>query len=113
MSKKSQTENWADKETPKEIMDIDTNSIPRQVAGFKLNKTACCYFLKETEKNTSLRLTDSSALLWQICTGEWTVGEIIDVLKESYPDAAESMEHDIYEALTILVWEDAIELETA
>ena len=94
-------------------MEINAESIPGQVAGFELNKTACCYFLKETENNTMVKLNDSSALIWQVCTGEWTVGEIVDVLKESYPDAAESMEQDVYQALNLLVSEGTVELKAA
>lgn len=57
-----------------------------------------------------IKLNDSSALIWQVCTGEWAVGEIIDVLKESYPDASDSMEKDVYQALDRLISEAAIEL---
>ncbi len=109
MSKKPETE----QENLNESVKIDTDSIPGQVAGFELNKTAYCYFLKETENNTMVKLNDSSALIWQVCTGEWTVGEIIDVLKESYPDAAESMEQDVYQALSLLVSEGTVQLKAA
>jgi len=100
-------------ENSNEGVKIDADSTPGQVAGFELQKTACCYFLKEAKNNIMVKLNDSSALIWQVCTGEWTVGEIIEVLKESYPDAAESMEQDVYQALSLLVTEGTVELKAA
>jgi hypothetical protein len=90
--------------------DVTAGSVPAQIPNFELNKTACCYFLKEKEQGTMIKLNDSSALIWQVCTGEWEVGEIIDVLKENYPDAADSMEKDVYQALDLLISEGAVEL---
>ena len=109
MSKKPKPE----QDNLNESVIIDADSTPGQVEGFEINKTPCCYFLKETKNNTMVKLNDSSALIWQVCTGEWTVGEIIDVLKESYPDAAESMEQDVYQALNLLISEGTVELKVA
>jgi hypothetical protein len=97
----------------KEHPELIPESIPAQVDGFELKKTACCYFLKEEETKNMVKLNDSSALIWQVCTGEWAVGEIIDVLKESYPDSADSMQDDVYQALGLLLNEGAIEICSA
>ena len=96
-----------------ESIDISQEAVPVQVDGYELNKTACCYFLKESESNSMVRLNDSSALIWQVCTGEWAVGEIIEVLQESYPDAAESMENDVMQALNLLLGEGVIQINQA
>ena len=94
----------------KQTNNVTAGSVPAQIPNFELKKTPCCYFLKEKEQGTMIKLNDSSALIWQVCTGEWAVGEIIDVLKESYPDAVESMEKDVYQALDMLINEGAIAL---
>ena len=91
-------------------LEFNADSVPKQKNGFELTKTACCYFLKQEETNNMIKLNDSSALIWQVCTGEWTLGEIIEVLKESYPDAADGMEGDVHLALGQLVEEGAIDL---
>ncbi len=88
-------------------------SIPKQRPGYELQKTACCYFLKDSEADKLVKLNDSSVLIWQVCTGEWSVGEIIDVLKESYPDAADSMEEDVHRTLDLLVEEGVIDIPDA
>ena len=90
--------------------EINADSVPSQIPGYELTKTACCYFLKETETKNMVKLNDSSALIWQVCTGEWSVGDIVEVLKESYPDAADSMEQDVYVALEQLAKEGTVAL---
>ena len=93
-----------------EHSQITPDSIPTQVDGYEISKTPCCYFLKEKDTTNMVRLNDSSALIWQVCTGEWAVGEIIDVLKESYPDSVESMEDDVFQALGLLLGLGAVEI---
>lgn len=91
--------------------DLPNSDIPNQVPGFKLEKTVCCYFLREEETKSIIKLNDSSVLIWRICTGEWSVGEMIEVLKESYPDAAENMENDVYRTLGLLKNEGVINIQ--
>ena len=96
-----------------DTIDINAETVPSQVPGFELQKTACCFFLKEEDSKNLVKLNDSSALIWQVCTGEWSVGEIIDVLKESYPDAADGMDKDVYTALDSLVKEGVVSIDAA
>ena len=92
---------------------LPMETVPSQVNGYELQKTACCFFLKEAESNNLVKLNDTSALIWQVCTGEWSVGEIIDVLMESYPDAADGMKEDVFRTLEQLKEEGVIELKEA
>ena len=98
-------------EEQKPSFDFTSDTVPEQSTGYELQKTACCYFLKGQESKNLVKLNDSSALIWQVCTGEWSVGEIIDVLKESYPDAAESMDTDVMQALNLLYGEGVIQVK--
>jgi len=100
-------------EDEKPTIEFTADTVPEQSDGYELQKTACCYFLREPVSQNLVRLNDSSALIWQVCTGEWTVGEIIDVLKESYPDAADSMDQDVMQALGMLYGEGVIQVKAA
>ena len=100
-------------EDEKPTTEFTANTVPEQSAGYELQKTACCYFLREEESKNLVRLNDSSALIWQVCTGEWSVGEIIDVLKETYPDASDSMDQDVMQALNMLYGEGVIQVKAA
>ena len=100
-------------EDDKPSIEFTADSVPEQTEGYELQKTACCYFLREPVSQNLVKLNDSSALIWQVCTGEWTVGEIIDVLKESYPDAADAMDDDVMNALDMLYGEGLIHVKAA
>ena len=100
-------------EDDKPPIEFTDDTVPEQTEGYELQKTACCYFLREPVSQNLVKLNDSSALIWQVCTGEWTVGEIIDVLKESYPDAADAMDNDVMQALDMLYGEGLIHVKAA
>ncbi len=91
---------------------IHLDSVPVQREGFILEKSPCCYFVKDKESGNLVKLNTTSVLIWQVCTGDWTVGEIVEVLQENYPDAAENMEQDVIKTLGSLKQEDVIELRS-
>ena len=86
---------------------------PIQADGYELNKSPCCYTLVNSETKKIIKLNDSSALIWQVCTGEWSVNDIIEVLMESYPDSSENISSDVHNALEILIKEGVIKLNPA
>lgn len=90
--------------------DLPPETIPRQVAGFEVDKIPCCFLLKQEETGTTVKLNNTGMVIWQACTGEWNVGEIIEALKESYPEAADTMAKDVYRALDNMLDEGVITL---
>ncbi|GAA6136481.1 hypothetical protein NBRC116583_02280 [Arenicella sp. 4NH20-0111] len=51
---------------------------------------------------TTLHLNAPSIIVWQLCTGENTVGELIEALQEAYPDQDDQIESDVVEAIASL-----------
>lgn len=51
---------------------------------------------------TTLHLNAPSIIVWQLCTGENTVGELIEALQEAYPDQDDQIESDVQEAIASL-----------
>jgi len=47
-------------------------------------------------------------IVWQLCNGENSVGEIISMLKEAYPDQAEQIEGDVVAVVQELAEKEAI-----
>jgi len=90
--------------------DLPADTVPTQVPGFNVHKIPCCYLLKHEQTNNVVKLNDTGMMIWQACTGEWSVGEIIEALKESYPDAAAEMDKDVFRALDNLRDEGVITL---
>lgn len=64
---------------------------PRNAAGIWLNATA--------------------SLVWGLCDGRRTIGEIVDVLRGTYPAAADQLSADVEGALGELAALGAIDLE--
>ena len=56
-------------------------------------------------------LNETAYLIWQICGGERTVGDIIQLLEEEYPGQKDVIRNDVIAALQTLVDSGAIVLE--
>lgn len=54
------------------------------------------YHLNET---TILYLNETASLIWQLCDGRQTIAEIITLLSEAYPEAAEVMAAEVEETV--------------
>lgn len=89
---------------------LPLDTIPKQNEEYALEKIPCCHLLKHSTNGEVIKLNNTGLLIWQTCTGEWTVGEIIEALKEAYPDAAADMNKDVFRALDNLQDEGAISL---
>ena len=48
---------------------------------------------------TTLHLNGPSSIVWELCTGDNSVGDIIQALQEAYPDQAEQIEGDVVSAI--------------
>ena len=57
----------------------------------------------------ALRLTASAAAIWDLCSGDRTLGELTAVLSARYPDAAVHLRDEIEQVLETLATHDVIE----
>ena len=48
---------------------------------------------------TMVQLDQTGALIWKLCDGRRSVGEIISLLSEAFPDSASRIQSDVYEAI--------------
>ncbi len=51
--------------------------------------------LQNNAGHDQLKLNETSAMIWELCTGEYACGQIIAMLGEHYPDAEETIAKDI------------------
>jgi hypothetical protein len=65
-------------------------------------------YLPSTAK--AIQLNESSRIVWQLCDGERSVGEIIDEISRLYPDQAAQIPDDVLLATKMLVGSGALEL---
>ncbi len=84
------------------------DAVPQQCDGYEVQKIPCCWILKEIDSGRRIKLNDSGMMIWDLCDGKQSVGELITFLKEQFPDAADSMEKDVQRTLDELVEERLI-----
>ena len=81
---------------------MKNNSQPAQNQEFRLENHDGEYMLYREGNNTAIYINDTTAVIWQLCNGENSVGEIKKQLKQAYPAAAKQISKDVDEALVIL-----------
>ncbi len=83
-----------------------------QVENCLLEKMDDDTLLYNPRNTTTLHLNASSALVWELCTGEYSVQEIIDTLQTSYPEQAEQISQDVQQAVQELHANGVLELRS-
>ena len=58
--------------------------------------------------NKTLYINKSASIIWQLCTGEQTVADIISLIKDAYPAELDNIEQDVIATLTELKDNDAV-----
>jgi hypothetical protein len=90
--------------------DLGDSLIPRQKQGYYIKKIPCCLLLMDEKDQRILKLNDTGVLLWQLCTGELNVGDILAMLGESYPENEDVISRDVYRVLDTFKEYEVIEL---
>ena len=52
---------------------------------------------------TSLYLNETGALIWELCDGERSMAEVVDILAELYPENSQQIVDDVRALITRLV----------
>ena len=82
---------------------------PQQNADYTAEKIPCCWIVSRGGEDRKIKLNDSSMLIWQLCDGENSVGDIIGALQESFPEVSD-IDKDIQRALDELLAEGLISI---
>lgn len=91
--------------------DFPSTAIPTRDASHRIKRLPCCLYLEDSDGKTLIKLNDSSSLIWSLCTGEHSVGDIIGLLEDSYPDAKDVIAKDVNRVLDEFVSEKIIVLQ--
>ena len=59
---------------------------------------------------TAVYLNETGALIWELCDGTRTIGNIIELLSEHYPESSEQIETDVKQLIAQLIEHDIGEL---
>lgn len=66
--------------------------------------------LYDMESTQAIYLNETAALVFRLCDGKRTAGEIMTLLKEAYPETADAIETDVPTVLDNLIDAGAIVL---
>lgn len=87
------------------------DKIPNPVSGFELEEIDGEILLYSPSATRSVYLNSTASLIWRLCDGRNTVGQIIDILSQAYPDAEEDMERDVSQSIEQFMENGAISLD--
>ena len=83
---------------------------PKICGDFELEEIDGEVLLYSPKATRSIYLNPSASIIWQLCTGDHTVVEIIALLQQQFPDDAVSIEQDVFTTIEQFSEFEAIEL---
>ncbi len=81
---------------------------PRQNVDFRLEQMDDEQLLYNPLQTKTIYLNSSAALIWGLCDGNNNIGEIISLLKDSFPEAGDQIKSDVLNSIDELVRNQAI-----
>ena len=79
--------------------EFPSQAVPSRKTEFELKKIPCCFLLQNKKGENVLKLNETSVLIWELCNGELSVGDMLELLQESFPEASEHLEKDLFRVL--------------
>ncbi len=83
---------------------------PKKIDDFKLEEIDGEILLYSPKATQAVYLNQSAAVIWQMCNGELSTQEIIEVLQHQFPEDASTIADDVIETIEQLVSSKAIRL---
>jgi len=89
------------------------NQIPHSADGFELEEIDGEILLYSPASTRSVYLNSTASLIWRLCDGQQSVGQIIEQLKDAFPEAQDSIEQDVVHSIQLFVDNEAVSLTSA
>ena len=83
---------------------------PQRTPNYQLEQIDDELLLFHPSETSILYCNATASLVWQLCDGQRTVQEIINLLKDAYPEAEETLADDIKSSLDQFAQQGAIRL---
>jgi coenzyme PQQ synthesis protein D (PqqD) len=88
------------------------NLIPISRTEFVLRQVGGKTSLYRHSIDKTIYLNDSAAAVWQLCDGERTVQQTVDLFADAYPEARAEVVADVNQSIDELYREGALRLES-
>jgi len=83
---------------------------PKQKVGYQLETIDNELLLYHPAETKVMYCNQTASLIWQLCDGQRTVQEIVEMLSEAYPEATADIANDVQETVQQFLDHGAIEL---
>ncbi len=90
---------------------MKNNQIPIQNPNYVLDRQENEYQLLDIDQQTSIFINESASLIWQLCNGEQTVSQIKTMIKDSYPDMADTIDEGVDQTVEMLESHQALSVK--
>ena len=88
------------------------NQVPHAADGFELEEIDGEILLYSPSATRSVYLNTTASLIWRLCDGSRSVGDIVNQLKEAFPEARERIEDDVTRSVQLFIDNEAMRLES-
>jgi hypothetical protein len=82
---------------------------PRRKADYRLERLDSEILLYHPAKTKALHLNETASIIWTLCDGSRTTGQIIALLREGFPDQAGVIADEVESSLQLFVEHGAVE----
>ena len=82
---------------------MDTSRILHFREGFLLERLDGEISVYHPTLTTAIYLNETGALIWELCDGSRSIGDIIDLLSDHYPESRSEIETDVKTIIAQLV----------
>jgi hypothetical protein len=77
------------------VTDTQIDMVPTPVKGVEMEVVENEVLLYHPQQTRAVYLNPTAALVWGLCDGSRSVGEIIRILGETYPEALATLSEDV------------------
>jgi hypothetical protein len=88
---------------------LDLSARPRRRDGYALESFGDEIVIYHPASEAIFHCNATAALIWQLCDGQRSFGEIVDLLRDAYPEAAAQLQQDVSATLSQLLTHGALE----
>lgn len=91
-------------------MKISDQAKPTPVEGYRIEEMDGELLLYHPQSTATVYMNNTAALVWQLCDGAREVGEIIEILAESFPESGAGLRRDVVTAIESFKSQGALSL---
>lgn len=87
------------------------NQVPQPAEGFELEEIDGEILLYSPSATRSVYLNTTASLIWRLCDGSRSVGDIVTQLEQAFPEAKDRITDDVTRSIQLFLDNEAMRLQ--